>query len=357
MINSIHLKNFQAHKDTEIELHPKINVITGETDQGKTSIVRALYWLCFNRPSGNEFIRNGTKSCTVTINADGSDVSRTKSLKSINKYVIDGKEFSALRTDVPEEVSEILQITPTNIQFQDDPPFLLSLNSSDVAKMLNQVIGLDEIDSSLKYVNGIIRSQHGKEKYVKEELKKKEKEKSKYDSLNSIKELYKEYEQEQERLTELDERLVNLERSIDVLNEMLFVLNRQTQINNLAESVSELQEERKKIEDDKRVVEKISALILSISETEKRINKQNKEQKNIVAILNEIDEAEKKKKKLNEKKKQATSIYKKLTTAAKSWNTIEKSLDKAKAAFEEIKERLGYCPTCGQQLAVSRRKK
>ena len=61
MIDKISIKNFQSHPNTELELDPGINVITGSSDNGKTSIFRALYWIIYNRPSGNSFISNWIK--------------------------------------------------------------------------------------------------------------------------------------------------------------------------------------------------------------------------------------------------------------------------------------------------------
>ena len=42
MIRSINLKNFMAHADTTIDLHPGLNVIVGENNTGKSAIVLAL---------------------------------------------------------------------------------------------------------------------------------------------------------------------------------------------------------------------------------------------------------------------------------------------------------------------------
>jgi exonuclease SbcC len=47
-IQKLKIKNFQSHHDTEIEFGPGINVITGTSDAGKTSILRAIMFVLYN---------------------------------------------------------------------------------------------------------------------------------------------------------------------------------------------------------------------------------------------------------------------------------------------------------------------
>ena len=52
MISKIELKNIQSHKDTTIELDPGINIIVGSSNNGKSTIMRAINWVTYNRPLG-----------------------------------------------------------------------------------------------------------------------------------------------------------------------------------------------------------------------------------------------------------------------------------------------------------------
>ena len=56
-MKSIKLKNYQGHKDSSLELHPGVNIITGTSDKGKSSIMRSIEWVRTNRPLGTEMIR------------------------------------------------------------------------------------------------------------------------------------------------------------------------------------------------------------------------------------------------------------------------------------------------------------
>jgi len=45
MINSLTIQNFQSHKNTTLEFDNGINIIIGQSDSGKTAIIRALNWV------------------------------------------------------------------------------------------------------------------------------------------------------------------------------------------------------------------------------------------------------------------------------------------------------------------------
>ena len=61
ILNSIRLKNFRIHKNTEIEFSGKLNYIIGGNGEGKTSILESVYYLCttksFNAKTDNEVLR------------------------------------------------------------------------------------------------------------------------------------------------------------------------------------------------------------------------------------------------------------------------------------------------------------
>ena len=148
MIKSIFLRNFQAHRRTKLEFAPGVNAIAGASDQGKSSIIRALRWVVENRPAGDSFRSNfaGNQDTEVVVETtDGETVTRTKGPKT-NSYSVKGKELKAMGQSVPEEVSASLRLGSVNFQHQMDAPFLLSLGSSKLSQYLNEVAGLDAID-------------------------------------------------------------------------------------------------------------------------------------------------------------------------------------------------------------------
>jgi len=162
MVERIKLENFQSHKNTEIELNPGVNSIVGSSDGGKTAILRALYWVVNNRPTGSMFVSQWTKNekgkqikkTSVSVEFSGNSITRLRFDKKNIYQASNGagkkpKEFEALRSDVPEEIAKIHNFQEVNIQRQMDAPFLLSASAGEVARFFNRIIKLDVIDRIL----------------------------------------------------------------------------------------------------------------------------------------------------------------------------------------------------------------
>lgn len=169
MIKSIDIRNFQSHRKTLLELHPGVNAIVGISNHGKTAILRALYWAIQNRPGGTDFISHwnitekdellGPTSVGMTfVGPEGeytvirerSPADRKEKKEAFNGYRLsDGREFEAIRTDIPPDIANLLNMSPVNIARQMDMPFLISESSGEVARFINRVIHLDIIDAVL----------------------------------------------------------------------------------------------------------------------------------------------------------------------------------------------------------------
>lgn len=164
-IEGIHLINFQGHKDTELKFSDNGSVVTlaGESNNGKTSIMRGLLWLVTNRPMGDGFISNWCRNvsesgesslkrdavCEVRVQVIDDagchhEIVRRKSA-SENLYIVDGKELAAIGTSVPDEVSSLFSMTDVNFQSQDDKYFLLTDTAGQVSARLNALVHLDSI--------------------------------------------------------------------------------------------------------------------------------------------------------------------------------------------------------------------
>jgi len=156
MIHSLKLSNFQSHKNTELEFHPGVNVIIGDSRSGKTAILRALNWNRYNKPSGlalnsywNRDKKNIKEPFQSIVKFENCEIIRGRS-GSFNGYVFDsGKTLEAIGQDVPEEVEKIWNMSEVNIQKQFDTPFLISESAAEVARFFNKTIKLDKIDKVL----------------------------------------------------------------------------------------------------------------------------------------------------------------------------------------------------------------
>lgn len=152
MIEYIEIRNFQAHKKLRIDFDEPITTIIGSTDSGKSAIIRALVWVITNKPGGDSFIRHGKNKCSVEIGLEnGHAVQRIRGKKE-NTYILDGKVFNAIKTDVPEEMKKIFNISENCIQQQHDPIFWFSSSAGEVARKLNLIVNLDIIDFTLSQI-------------------------------------------------------------------------------------------------------------------------------------------------------------------------------------------------------------
>jgi len=158
MIKTLHLRNFLSHKDSLLEFSPGVNVLIGPSDSGKTSLIRALRWIADNRPSGDEFRSHwaGREPTKVSVELDSGEVI-TRIKGTDNFYELDGQVFRAFGTDVPPPISDALQLSPINIQYQLDAPFLLGDSAGGVARYLNQIVNLEDIDKSLANIASMKR--------------------------------------------------------------------------------------------------------------------------------------------------------------------------------------------------------
>jgi len=165
-IKSLKLENFQSHKQSEIVFDPGLTVILGQTDQGKSAIIRALKWVLYNEPRGSDFVTVGCKQCRVTLEMqDGTKIIRERDGNK-NRYILikgDQKEiFEGFGNTVPLEISRAhgipkLQLyndsaSTVNLAEQLEAPFLISESGSNRAKALGQLVGIHIIDEAQRSV-------------------------------------------------------------------------------------------------------------------------------------------------------------------------------------------------------------
>lgn len=162
-IQKITISNFQSHKHADISLVAGVNVLTGQSDSGKTAVLRAIRWVVENRPSGDAFRSHWGGDTVVGLTLDSGIVVERRRKKGVNDYRIyfpkDKSDIllSAMGQDVPEQVREVLGFSDLNFQLQMDAPFLLSESPGEVARQLNEVADIGKIDSSLANINRMIR--------------------------------------------------------------------------------------------------------------------------------------------------------------------------------------------------------
>lgn len=153
-MNKLVLKNYQGHVDTTIVLGKTLTTLTGSTNAGKSTIPRAIRFVNNNKPSGTNFIHKNTQCASVIID---DSIEHHRTLMQ-NWYVTpdgtpEGKIHKALRTNVPEEVTNALKLGEVNFQAQHDPLFLISQTPGKRAQELSTLIDLESAHKALKYLS------------------------------------------------------------------------------------------------------------------------------------------------------------------------------------------------------------
>lgn len=212
MIHSIKIQNIQSHKDTQLEFNPGINAIVGSSNNGKSAILRALYWVVYNRPLGTDnllshwaFDKKGNQlePMMVSVENDNGVVTRRRT-KTENQYLVNDEELNVVKTDVPVQVEKLLCLTDTNIQRQQDAPFLLSLTSGQVAQYFNKTVRLDIIDKVLSNAESKRRKTNQEISQAEELLEEYTAKSEKYNWLDEIEKLLSKYDNISEKHDKLE---------------------------------------------------------------------------------------------------------------------------------------------------------
>ena len=231
MINSITIENFQSHKKTELEFDEGVNVIVGPSDNGKSAILRALIWLIQNKPNNTDNIHSHwSDNTTVKIDTDAGTIIRHRG-KTKNQYVVNNLTLKAFGQKVPEEVSDILNISDLNIHRQLDGVFLFSKSSGEVARYLNKVINLDVIDSSLSNIASTKAKESSNLKTQQSNLERFENELDEYKWIED-------YEEKLSALEQLEESIKNKNDKMNSLGTLYSsVLGNQSKLNKVNETL------------------------------------------------------------------------------------------------------------------------
>lgn len=118
MIKSLEIKNFESHEHTVLkDFSPGFNLICGRSNQGKTSILRALKLVCFNEFNPKS-VRVGAKHCEIVLTTDKGVVKVVRGPKDNHwETTIDGetKTWDKVGKNLPEAVPEITGMNLVNL--------------------------------------------------------------------------------------------------------------------------------------------------------------------------------------------------------------------------------------------------
>lgn len=292
MIKSVEIKNFQGHRYSFFNFASGVNTIVGPSDVGKSSVIRAIKWVCFNRPLGDAFRSNwGGDIHIIITTAEGDRIERFRG-KTKNLYRLNKKDYKATGAGVPEEIRLALNINEINFQNQMDQPFLVSSTAGDVGRHFNRIAKLDSIDTTLKNLNRSLRETKSNREKEKEEIKSLEAQIKKLTWIREADGELTAVENESARLSKEKQKIRGLESIIRPLRE------KETQIiplQNLSRSIQEIakaQQGKLEIQDIKGRIKSLHDQISQIQarETEFSENKAlSKAQPKIIDCRGQIE--------------------------------------------------------------------
>jgi len=273
MIRSIHITNFQSHPFTELEFHEGVNVIIGSSDSGKTAILRALNWVVRNRPSGESFRSHWGGDTNVVVKTKDGNIGRLRR-KNLNSYMtLEMKggedflalEFSAVGKGVPEEISSILNMNDVNIQSQMDSPFLLSESPAEVARVLNHVASLEDIDRAHQGIGSLTRKNNAELVHKKSNLGNLEEDLEEFSFLDEMEVRVENLEKRERGINSLDQDRYQLEGMIQDLEDLEHKREEINRVAKLKRKVDEILERGKEIKRKEGEMEEFRGIFASLS--------------------------------------------------------------------------------------------
>lgn len=347
-IKKLDLINFQSHKFTSLDFDDGLNVIVGPSDNGKTSILRAIRWVFFNEPQGLSMLRNNEDFVSVRIYFNNDYSIERKRSKKENLYIIHNEktgevqEFNSLRTGLPPEVSNVMKIKKItldkandinfNIQFQHDGPFMFSFTATQKSALIGKMYNLDVVDKAIDDTNKDIKSQKSDIKRINEEIK----------DLDEKILLYKDIDKEEKLLKDRELITKNIEELVEKLK----------LINSLKDRLLDNKKNKdyllEKIKDFDKILSN-EALISNAFKSFEVLNKYKAYKNKLDLIKVDIDKTDaiyKKSKNLTEKLDLDNTVVKnlnaftKLSELRRRLNEVGASIEKGKYFIKDNDEKL-----------------
>ena len=281
MITKIEIKNFQSHKNTVLEFDKGVNVICGESDNGKSAVIRAIRWVVENQPQGTEKINSNwnedfKEPLSVKLYTEKGYVERIRDKKR-NGYNIckNGEKeivLDAIGKGVPKEVTDFLNVSDVNFQFQLDPPYLLTKSAGEASKYLNEIVHLDSIDKIMSIADSDKRQLSSEQKIVESDIKKLEEELKNTEWIDEAERLYTRVSKYDEHISSSNDELIGLNEQISEHESLKIVdLTKQKELVEKIESISipDISE----LDEDIKEYEESAAKIIDLSKPEKLIER------------------------------------------------------------------------------------
>ena len=361
----IHIKNYQRLEDLELNLLPGINLISGSSNNGKSSTIRAVRDFIFNKISKDK-IRHGETE--VSVELDNAKAIRNS--KGVI-YEINGDTFEKVGRNILPEIKDKFNIDEMvingvaikpNFWFQMDKPFLMDKTQGQKYDLL---IGTKN-DKYIKALKNIKSEQLELSKVTKKSLeevidtlkKNNIKKEKRIQSLNGIEELVNkinEYEKKELEFNNIYNTYMKLKNNNDISKkskEKIVLLNSidvkdvyrlQDEYSSLKENMNDMyskyQQYNSYLSTKDYLEKKINKLVVMFENTDlvndlsSKLSTKNMEYIELDNCFNNHEQAV-----INEVRQE------------RLFNEKLEELYKVTKEFEDFKKELGICPLCGGKL-------
>lgn len=363
MISKLHIQGFQSWLDGTFEFAPGLNVIYGNTDSGKSAVIRALKFAIRNQlpriPDDEEKRDNyinwsykPKQSAIVRVDfEEGTWISREKSPNGkINLYNTSESDepLKALKK-FPREIEEITLMDDSNFQSQDELYFLLKETPGAVAKEFNRLSSLEVADilltdtkSDLTKTNATITSCDESIEEIEEELKQFSKLDMAQKELSSLIKKENEIEElelDKEETQSLINDIITVQTDLEAFQDVQKALS---ELRDIEKEENELKALEKRLQNTVRLTEKLF-IARSFLNKCKTLPTAKKELKTLLKRFEEIEENKRKVGDIEDFSEDLKEIHEELKTSSKE-------VAKWKKEKKEREKKLGICPLCGKQF-------
>ncbi len=344
MIESIHLQNFESHKDTLLELTSGLNVFVGDTDKGKSGSFRGWQWLSENSPGGDWMLPlywdGETKVTSILSNPDAT-VQRIRS-KSKNHYTLNDGEPVNAGTSVPSEIANIINVDSVNLQTQIERAFLMFETAGERGRILNRIAGLNKIETTLANAKRDVSRLDTSWKDEKATIKIKTKELEEFADLENMERDVGKLDILQKMYFNSNNRLSLLKKSLTSIEDINREIEEKEKLLHSEKLLKELESKQKLIHNKKLRVDMLRALCntyIHIEEKEKL--------ENFSGIEEKFDKLEIKEKALSKKQIRVKNLKQLLSNHL----TIDKRIIKTEQDLADLQSKLpNICTECGREL-------
>jgi hypothetical protein len=281
------------------------------------------------------------------------EVCRFKNKKENGYYIAGVKdqelmEFKAIRSDIPEEVSRVLNMNNINLQTQLESHFLISSSAGDVSKHFNKIAHLDKIDTATQYLTTALRRFTQVNSFNNSEIKRLSEELETFDDIEDIENRLADLSTKERLIQDNKKAIKNIETLDLELSKVKKKIKKKSQFIKAEERVSKLLEVSNNLEGAENDIDNLSYDIEKLEGLDEDIGRKLlwlDIEESVSGLFNAWEES-----------KVKYALAEEIHEAVLSFNKVDEKLSiaKKKLSLSEIEfhEEMGgeICPLCGSNI-------